>query len=386
MDIQRTLLRALLWMLALAAAAGVMAVFMSRDVMGRVAGTALLTAVACGLAMPVSRRLDEAATRPGGLVGLASIVVAYIVAAVAIWVDVIARGWEISFRLVMTSLVVVVGGQIAGRLLNMLRGGAGRLAARTGFYIDVVAAGLFLGAIWSDLGSFLNGSVSEKLAMTGMWLLATGAPASLALIGSGARDRGWRWLGVLMSAGALAMAVAGVWYLESKDPTWFIVVMTVAVVIGYANVAVRVPLGDFGFWARLVAVGSTASTGGCLAALSYITEGFGQQVGETLARVTGASGIVAACSTVALLILYRLNRRAPGVSKNIAEITAVQVVCPHCGRKHAAGVVESACPGCGLFVTVRVREPRCLKCDYPLLDIKGGRCPECGAGSAAVAG
>ncbi|MBL8764458.1 MAG: hypothetical protein JNM07_09340 [Phycisphaerae bacterium] len=370
-------------MLALAAAAGVMAVFISTEVMVRVGGTALVTAVACGLAMPVSRRLDETATRAGALVGLVSIVTAYVVASAAIWIETML-GWRTSSRLALTALVVVVCGQIAGVLVSLVRPGAGRTAARAGLCADSAAAALFVGGVWWDAGLFLGDSVSEKLVVTGWWVAGTGVPAALALIGAGARDRPWRWLGAAASAGALAMAVAGVWFIDSDDPTWFILALSVALVIGYANVAVRVPLGDAGVWARLIAVGATATTGGCLTALSYTTSGFHGPGSDTLTRITGAAGIVSACSTISLVVLYRLNRRAPGVSRNVAEIASVRVTCPHCGRARAAAVGESACPGCGLFVTIGVREPRCAACDYSMLGIPGGRCPECGTAVAAA--
>jgi len=378
MDVQRRLLRVMLAMLAFAAAAGVLAVFISRDVMGRVAGTAILTAVVCALAMPVSRRLDDEKRRAGGLLGLGSLIAAFVLGAAAIWVDVVVRGWDISFRLAMTGLVAAVGGMIAAALLDRARGKLGGLAARFGLGVDFAAAALFLGAIWVEIGSFLGGGLSEKLGLSGSWVLMAGVPAGLALIGSGARDRAWRWAGVAASGLALVMAFAGIWVLDPKDPTLFIGVMTVAVVVGYANVVVRLALGGAGVWAKLIAVGSLAGTGACLVVMSFLTGGKTHMAPDALVRLAGAGGIVAACSTIGVLILYRLNRRTPGTSQNVAEIAFVQVACPHCGKKRSAAVGESACEGCGLVLILGVREPRCGACDYPLLGIKSGVCPECG--------
>ncbi len=371
--------------LALAAAAGVLAVFISTEVMGRVAGTAVLTAVVCGLAMPVSRKLDDEKKRSGGLIGLGSLVAAYIVGASAIWIEIVYRGGEISFRLAMTALVLAVGGLIASMLLDRTRGGIGALAARVGLGANGLAAALLFGSIWSGVGLFQTSNMAEKLGMSGLWVLATSAPAVLALIGAGPRDRAWRWLGVLASLAALVMALLGIWVVDSKDPTLFIAVMTVAAVTGYANAAVRLALGDAGVWAKLIAIGSLAATGACLTAMSYLSAGFDQAAPDPLVRVTGAGGIVAACSTVGLLILYRLNRRTPGTSANVSEIAAVQVVCPHCGAKRAAAVGSSACAACGLGLQIKVVEPRCAKCDYSLLGIKGGVCPECGLARDVVA-
>ena len=385
MDMQRRLLRIMLGMLALAAAAGVLAVFISGDVMARVAGTAVLTAVVCALAMPVSKKLDDEKQRAGGLIGLGSLVVAFILGASGIWIEVLYSGWDISFRLALSALVVGVGGIIASMLLDRTRAGIGALAARVGLGADGLAAALFFGSIWTGVGLFPAIDISEKLGMSGLWVMLTGAPAALGLIGAGPRDRPWRWLGVLASVAALVMAGLGIWVIESKNPTSFIAVMTVAVVIGYANVVVRLALGEAGVWAKLIAIGSLAATGGCLTAMSYIGGGLEQPPPDPLVRVTGAGGIVAACSTVGILILYRLNRRTPGTSATVSDIKAVHVVCPHCGKKREAKVGESACAECGLGLSIKVVEPRCAKCDYSLLGIKGGVCPECGLARDVVA-
>lgn len=167
MDMQRRLLRIMLGMLAIAAAAGVLAVFISTEVMGRVAGTAVLTAVVCGLAMPVSRKLDDEKKRAGGLIGLGSLVAAFIVGASAIWIDIIYRGGDISFRLAMSALVLAVGGLIASMLLDRVRGGIGALAARVGLGADGVAAALFFGSIWTGIGLFQTSNLSEHLGMSG---------------------------------------------------------------------------------------------------------------------------------------------------------------------------------------------------------------------------
>jgi len=79
-----------------------------------------------------------------------------------------------------------------------------------------------------------------------------------------------------------------------------------------------------------------------------------------------------------VVILHRLNRRPAGVSAAVSEIAVVQIVCPHCARKQAVPVGDSACAGCGLLFSLKVSEPRCVQCEYPLLDLRGDVCPECG--------
>ena len=101
--------------------------------------------------------------------------------------------------------------------------------------------------------------------------------------------------------------------------------------------------------------------------------------------MTGATGIISACSTMAVLVIYRLHRRSPATSTVAAKITAIHMTCPHCGCRCEAKIGETACSGCGLLITLAVREPCCEKCDYPLLDLRGSVCPECGTPHSAPA-
>ncbi len=375
---QRLLLRSLLWLLALAAVAGVLAVFFSTNVMGRIAGSGLLAAVACGLASPIARFLDSDEKRRAGLVGLCAVISGFLLGLAAIWIGVVGLRGEVEWQLTFTALVAVVGGLIACLLLLHSHRPAARVAALAGITVVSAAAAAFLVAIWYSPGYLSTGDdLQEHFAMTGWYTLLCGTPLAVCLIGAGARDRAWRWAGVTGAGAAWIMALAGVWLITSKDPTWFVAALALGIVIAHANAAARVNLGEAGVWARLVAVGSMAVTGLCIVALAHLT-GFESQGPDWLVKGAGASGIVALCSTIGLIILYRLNRRVPGVSANIAEIASVQVACPCCGARRAAPLGPSACESCGLVLAIAVREPRCPGCDYSLLHLKGAVCPECG--------
>lgn len=368
----------MLWMLGLSAGAGVLAVFLSTRVMGRVAGTAFVAAVAVGLAMPVSRLMDDEKKRFGGVVGLGSIVLAFALAMGAIWVDLFTTSWDTDMRLAGCSLLACIGGLVAS---NMVAGrGTGRhwLARTVGLYADVLGAGTLAGAIWTDW------PLSGWLGESGWLVLGSGLVAALSLVGFG-EVRHWRWLGVLASGIGLALGLVGVWIAPSEDPTSYVAAMCAGAAIAYANVVLSVPLGEARGWACLVSIGSVAATGACVSLLSFITGGFDEGGPEMLVRLTGAMGIVAACSTLGVVILYRLNRRPQGAGAVVSEIRTLQLVCPHCGRKHLASVGESACAGCGLLFNLKVSEPRCAKCEYPLLDLRGDVCPECGTPRGTVA-
>lgn len=370
MDLQRRLLRAMLVMLGLSAAAGVLAVFLSTRVMGRVAGTALVAAVAVALAMPLSRMLDDEKKRVGGMVGLWAIVVSFVLALAAIWVDLASMSWRVEEQLALSAVLACVAGLLAANLLVPRAGLWGRVTRPVALYTVVAGSALFAASIWDKFDS--------KFGETGWLVVGSGVLIALSLGGMGVEPRPWRWLGVLASAGALVLGLLGVWVIPSNDPSVYITTMGAALVVAYANVVLSVPLGEAKAWACLVSIGSVAATAACVSVLSFMTRGFAETGPDLLNRVTGALGIVAACSTLGVVVLYRLNRRPPGTSAAVSEIRSVHLTCPHCGRKQALAVGEAACEGCGLLISVKVNEPHCMKCDYPLLDLKTDRCPECG--------
>jgi Zn finger protein HypA/HybF involved in hydrogenase expression len=119
--------------------------------------------------------------------------------------------------------------------------------------------------------------------------------------------------------------------------------------------------------------------------LNFITVGFQTDVSEDelLVRLIAAGSIVSVCGLLAITIFLAANRRAlVTTSASVKEIRAVKVTCPRCATKTdaAAGVggARSRCGGCGLIFVIELAEPRCVKCEYNLLDLKSDRCPECG--------
>jgi hypothetical protein len=97
-DLQKLILRILLGSLALAAAAGVLAVLFANDVVLRVMGTGFVTAGAALVMLPLSKWVDRKEKRPAGLFGLAAVVIEFILVLMLIWEvhDVLPgqRDWE----------------------------------------------------------------------------------------------------------------------------------------------------------------------------------------------------------------------------------------------------------------------------------------------------
>ena len=86
MPLRTVLLRLMLWSLGLAAAAGVLAVlFRGGNLVWRLVGTGVTTAVACGLMIPASLLVDRNDRRWAGLLGMAAVIVEFLMALAVIW-------------------------------------------------------------------------------------------------------------------------------------------------------------------------------------------------------------------------------------------------------------------------------------------------------------
>jgi hypothetical protein len=96
-----------------------------------------------------------------------------------------------------------------------------------------------------------------------------------------------------------------------------------------------------------------------------------------LENFAAASGIIAGCASLALLVLARINRNLDRVVM-LSEIRQLTIICPGCRKKQTLGVGESRCPGCRLKFNISIEEPRCPKCGYLLFMLQSDRCPECG--------
>ncbi len=380
MNTQRLLLRAMLWLLAVAAAAGVLAVFSNAYVSGRVAGTALVAAVAIALCMRVTGRLDDDKTRGGGVICLGSIVLGFVLSLAAVWIDLLGLRWDVQWRLALSALIVTVGGSLAGEMVARMSLAAVYWSTRVMIIADAITSACFLIALWM--------MAEDKVAASGCFVIASGVVAAIALLGTGVERRPWRWAGVAAAGAGLAIGLAGTWFVHSDDPSLYIVTMSIAFVAAHAVAVLRVPMGESRFIMLIVAIGSTATTGVLVSAVAMTTHGRIDSADDSPLRLAGAAGIVSAWSTLGIVVMYLLARKAATTSVVVTEIKCVDVACPHCGKAGKWPIGESACEGCGLLITLTVREPRCEKCDYPLLDLRGGNkglCPECGTTREASA-
>jgi hypothetical protein len=201
----------------------------------------------------------------------------------------------------------------------------------------------------------------------------------------GAKRRHWRWIGVLSSAVALAMSLTHTWVGGGSRPAFVVwcVLISVAIIVAYANLALTVPLAPGQGWILAVAIGATTVTAVLFDVMIAKQKLYWWKFDANwLERALPAAAIVASCASLGLCVLARMNRRVD-FDPVIADLVCVGVTCPRCRKKEQVQVGGAACSGCGLRITISIEEPRCPTCAYLLYGLTSGRCPECGS---AIAG
>lgn len=380
MTLRGILLRAMLWSLAFAALTGVAAVlFGGGYLISQVIGTGVVTAAACGVMLPMAGLIDRTKTRSAGLLGMAMVCAEFLMALMLIW-DVAKPllGWRGEGHVGETMAILGLGVLGAMGLMGLLPQRRTVVAARTGLVVVVAAAAAFLLATWGPRW----GLPEQECWETGGAILSLGMLAVVALGGVGSdKGRHWRWVGVMASAAALAMWLTDIWMGVGSDPGFvaWCVLISVAVVVAHANLALNTPLAPHQRWILAVAIGATMVTA-VLFDLLIAEEKLGPSrfYTHTFERILAAAAIVASCGSLALCVLARMNRRVE-FEPVMAELVNVVVICPRCRRKQQVHVGGAVCSGCGLRITISVEEPRCPTCEYLLYGLTSDRCPECGS-------
>ncbi len=378
MNLRQILLRLMLWSLGIGAVLGAVAVlFTSYSVMWRVVSTCLVTALAALLILGCSMLMDKPRVRGAGLAGMVGVLLLFFLTLLLIWNA--PRLFNIRRLDDCIALTIVFSIPLLIVLMLMLWARHGPVTRVTGNAGIVLVAAEFILlslAIWGE-PLWRDDDWYGTAAAFGVF----GAVALAALVGAGRRDgRWWRWIGVVGSIVAFGMSIWGIWGNPSENATLFAAIIAIAAYPAYANVLMLCPLKSGQGWLRMVTLAAALVTSVCIVSAVHFNYG---PAYELLSRIGGAGAIIAACGTLALLVLARLNRRAD-FNPELTDITEISIVCPICRKKQTVALGDSACSSCGLQLHIRVEEPRCPNCNYLLVMLRSDRCPECGTALATT--
>jgi hypothetical protein len=374
----------MLWSLGLAAATGVLAVLVQGgDLVWRLVGTGLTTALACALMIPASLLIDRGNMRWAGLLGMGAIIFEFVLAMSLIWEiaqPLLAPTLSVDIKVILTMMFVGLAALLAMTCAAPLRIPPHALAAKTAIGFLVVSLAGYMMAIW--FSDFPQGT-GEEWWLTASALLVLGLLVTPSLAGLSAETpRVWRWAGITAGVVACAMWLTNIWHPVGSPlgTVVFCATMTLSGVAAHANFCLfSARLSEGQRWVRRATIAAAAAAG--LVTVAFVAgdqfPGVLPVPSDFISRVIQAAGIVAACGTLALLVLARINRRVD-VEPDAAELAQITLICPRCRRKQSLPVGGAACAACGLRIAIRVEEPRCATCGYLLHGLTSDRCPECG--------
>jgi len=390
MQLRKLLLKVMIWSLAAAAVLGALAILTSgSDIIWRIAGTTGATAVCAAAMMAASLLLNKETGRAAGLVGMAAALIATLLSLLLIWeLDDLIPTVHSELTVAATIGFILLCVIPAMAFLRLRHLPAGRVASNVGIILTALTFAMFLVPPW-DIHTLLTLGSSddwyESAAATGcLGLLAVACLVSIDI------PRPLRFglmtliriAGVIASALAWCICIRGIWTHTTEGMPLFTLLVSISCVVALTNLSLLANLTPGQRWVRVGTIIAGVITAICVDILAYDNW---SSPDEFLVRVGGAAGFVAACGSLALIILSRMNRPMANANREYREAKEIAVVCPGCRSKQTLPVGDSSCPTCHLRFNIRIDEPRCVQCDYLLFMLTGDKCPECGLAIEPIA-
>lgn len=377
MDYRKFAIRVLYASISIAVFAGVMTLFApgSREVIGRLLGTAITTAIASALLLVAIRALETPTSRHVGTT--LGVVVCCVYASIicAIWIDLINQPLFSSLQqkfamtaslLSFCSIPILIGAACITRPRL-------KLAGIVLFGIWIVFLTIWLLNIWIPVLNYYN--IVQNFTAP----LAIFSPiCALVLIGRNARSR---QIGITIAAlGCIALQIA-VFIGDPEDsPNHFMA----ALVFGWAGAQLGlwnlITFRDAKYaviWLERVA---GILCGIALASLCIVIwlDFHDLPLGDLLGRISGSSGILASASVLAIIVTQLLRASVFDFWK-VGVRTELPASCPRCMKNLFIPQGKSVCPYCNLQFKVQIESVGCRVCGYDLSgSIESNCCPECG--------
>jgi hypothetical protein len=382
MTMQARLVRAMLLALAIAAGAGVLAVFLpGTELFVRVGATCVVTAVAIGFSIRNVASMGAGRQAPtiGSYAGLVGVVIGYICAVLGIWAT-----WlndNIGWSLLLSAPVPTILGSLLGAMQPLRGRAVAALAAKVGSGMAIAAAMAFLVAAWGP--TYSSSDIAIQATLTGVILTVWAIAAACCLLGVGVDRHHWRLIGFAAAAVAGMLLITSTWTEKAVQPSLVLQCIIIAVFCSHANLIIRAVLPAAWVGLSRTALGSAALAAACASYLNLSTpfETMDQLGWSGIMQVLSACVIVSGCSSLAIVVLQRVRARNDGtpVVPIPSTFTSVRLDCPRCSTTQDAPVGTSGCINCGLLLQIGISIPQCKACGYNTLDLKSATCPECGA-------
>lgn len=345
-------LKVMLWLLGTAAVIGVLTVLTaSYEILGRVSGTVLATAIAAGILWPLSLMVDRPKTVPAGLLGMAAVIVVYCLVIPLIW-DLDSYDEEMFFL----SLVIGLTTPLGMAAMLMISFPRTQMAGRLGIIVYLLVIASFCVAIWHPGGWRPRSDWWE----TGWWLIAYGSLAVICIMNFSATWwRDWRWIGVITSVIGWSLIMIFIWESQGVgDPPLKTITLftSIAVFVAHTNLMLLLPIGPRQSWLRIGTMIALATTAVFLNLELFLAPDRGISL---LGRIAGAGGVVASCGTLALMVVARLHRPVGSTSLNgvaTGEFAEIMLFCPCCGKKQTIALGQAECTKCGLVIQTSVHQ------------------------------
>jgi len=382
-DLSKWLLRAMLIALAVGAFAGAYGLLLGLGgYEGAITGTLIGLGIASGLVMRTLSRLENPLHRPAALFIIGMIGFLFLYWCGLLWASDLLH-WSTEGKLWGTKGVLWGTGAATAVCLYTIMLPGGKVAAYTGFFFAAAFTGVALIAIWME---------SESAGLSSVAIFGFGIIITAPLMGLGDDQRHWRWPGVAGGVLGLALALPAIWNDHASSPVLIIMMssMSIAILVSYANLILRINLQGTQVWLRHAAM--VCLTGALvMLVISVRTYRDVHDITDMpMMRAFMAGAFLTICATVAMVVMNRLNR-VPVRSEHAPQVEQVTVLCPLCEGQittpvsvYTADPVAAAaapfgrCEPCNVAVRVQVTVPHCPKCGYLLLRFAGDSCPECG--------
>jgi MFS family permease len=381
-DYRKIALRVLLASLCVAALSGIAVLFIpsASHIIGRLVGTAILTAIASAFLLRSINAIESKGYRIVGLTAGVLICCIYISSAGAIWAEMI-RSSDLDANLFSTAMLLIGCGTVI--LIGMAGFAHTRLALA-----GKVLVGLWLLILISWLSYIWFFSASSYPSDVFIYIVVPFQcfTVLIALILMH-RRMAFRFIGIaftMTSCIALQIGLlltdghmrngdtyAGLTLLELT-----LITACISAQMAFWNIITyRKPSHAMPWCERATAVVILiANVSFCLLILHNEMDGT-RFIPELLTRISIGFGILAPTALVALVIGRQIRANAFLLTSS----TSLQATCPRCQKERPILQGKSSCCYCGHMINLKMEPSGCRHCQYDLTGcIDSGVCPECG--------